>query len=426
MKELTLLVTRAKKGDLDAYGQIVRRFQDMAYGFGFSILGDFHLAQDAAQEAFIEAYRQLGQLEKPAAFPGWFRKIVFKHCDRIMRNKTVPTTSLDAAAGIAANNTQPIAAAEKYEMKEKILEAIKTLPEHQRTATTLFYINGYSQKEVAAFLDVPVPTVKKRLHDSRKKLKERMINMVEETLKDNAPDERFSQKVIDELLARPRPLEIEGHPVHEVWKLIQATLADYEVIAGDEVVDYADEIVIGAPDGAYQVNDKKTLRTSTTIAVIRAAAGRKLPVRLLTAGRVFRTPYKHFTEEDPTHLYAFHMADALYIDVAADIKMLKRILTDVVHTVLDPATIELTFQKEQFPSFENSLALIIKTKDTQLEAAACGMLTKSILQDNGFDPDNVQGFDFGIGLERLAMLKYGIDDIRKLWQPPYVSDKTIE
>ena len=87
MERLGTLVERAQAGELEAYGEIVRRFQDMAYGYAFSLLGDFHLAQDAAQEAFIQAYRDLKALRKALAFPGWFRRIVFKRCDRIKRRR---------------------------------------------------------------------------------------------------------------------------------------------------------------------------------------------------------------------------------------------------------------------------------------------------------------------------------------------------
>ena len=83
MEDLESLIARTRNGDMDAYGQIARRFQDMAYGYAYSILGDFHLAEDAAQEAFLEAHRQLPKLREPSAFPGWFRRIVFKYCDRM-------------------------------------------------------------------------------------------------------------------------------------------------------------------------------------------------------------------------------------------------------------------------------------------------------------------------------------------------------
>ena len=95
MAELSWLVERSRRGDLDAFGDLVRRFQDMAHGYAYSILGDFHLAEDVAQEAFIDAYCKLEALREPAAFPGWFRRIVFKHCDRITRKKEVATVPLE-------------------------------------------------------------------------------------------------------------------------------------------------------------------------------------------------------------------------------------------------------------------------------------------------------------------------------------------
>ena len=90
MQELTTLVGAVRTGvskmgasqsdaaPLDAYAEIVRRFQDMAAGYAYALLGDFHFAEDAAQEAFLQAYLDLEKLAEPAAFPGWFRRIVFK------------------------------------------------------------------------------------------------------------------------------------------------------------------------------------------------------------------------------------------------------------------------------------------------------------------------------------------------------------
>jgi DNA-directed RNA polymerase specialized sigma24 family protein len=67
VEDLSTFVERTRAGDLKAFGEIVRRFQDMAYGYAYSILGDFHLAEDAAQEAFIQSYRDLKALRKPVA-----------------------------------------------------------------------------------------------------------------------------------------------------------------------------------------------------------------------------------------------------------------------------------------------------------------------------------------------------------------------
>ena len=182
MEELKALVERAQTGDLEAYGQIVARFQDMAYGFAFAMLGDFHLAQDAAQEAFVQAYRDLAELREPAAFPGWFRRIVSKHCDRLTRGKRIPTVPLEAAGGVASRDPNPARAAESREMRNKVLQAIGRLPEGERAVTTLFYINGYSHRDIAGFLEIPVGTVKRRLHDSRKRLKEKVTLMEKKEL----------------------------------------------------------------------------------------------------------------------------------------------------------------------------------------------------------------------------------------------------
>ena len=174
MNDAKTLVVRAKKGDLDAFGEIVRRFQDPACRYACSILRDFHLAQDAVQEAFVQAYRDLDKLSAPAAFPGWFRRIVFKHCDRLTRGKHIPVVPLDAAMDVAGRAPEPGKVAENRELLEAVLQAIAALPKAERTVTTLFYLNGFSQKDVAEHLDLPVTTVTNRLHSSRKRLKKKV------------------------------------------------------------------------------------------------------------------------------------------------------------------------------------------------------------------------------------------------------------
>jgi RNA polymerase sigma factor (sigma-70 family) len=137
---------------VEAYGRLVERFRDMACAYAYSIVGDSHLAEDVAQEAFIVAFGKLGQLQEPGAFPGWFRRIVWSACGRVARRKAVRTTGLDAAEGVASPTAAPHEAAEQREMRDEVLKAIRELPEPQREATALFYINGYSQKDIADFL----------------------------------------------------------------------------------------------------------------------------------------------------------------------------------------------------------------------------------------------------------------------------------
>ena len=95
MEHLREALEQAKAGDVDGFAVLVERFQDMAVGYSYSILGDFHLAEDAAQEAFLEAYPNLHKVYGPEAFPSWFKWIVFKQCDRILRRKTLEGSRRD-------------------------------------------------------------------------------------------------------------------------------------------------------------------------------------------------------------------------------------------------------------------------------------------------------------------------------------------
>lgn len=194
-----MLVERTKSGDLDAYGEIVRRFQDMAYGYGYSILGDFSAAEDAAQESFIQAYRELASLREPEAFPGWFRRIVYTQCAMIARRNRVATVPLDEVAEVSSTAAGPHELVEQSEMRDRVLGAIRALPEHERVVTALFYINGYSHNDIAGFLEVPLSTVKSRLHTARTRLKKRMMDMVSESLHSQKLPEDFGARVISSI-----------------------------------------------------------------------------------------------------------------------------------------------------------------------------------------------------------------------------------
>jgi RNA polymerase sigma factor (sigma-70 family) len=203
MDALEVIVTRARDGEAEAFGILVRRFQDMAVGYGYSILHDFQLAEDAAQEAFFEAYRTLSKLREPAAFAGWFRRIVFKQCDRITRRRVVATVPLEAAP-------DPVQATDEEERKAEVFEAVRQLPEHERSAMTLFYIGGYSMDEVATFLEVPVSTIKGRLHSARERLRTMLLDTVADDLRARRPsrNESFATTVVD-LLQAARAGDIE-------------------------------------------------------------------------------------------------------------------------------------------------------------------------------------------------------------------------
>ena len=198
MNDLQSLVQQAQAGNLAAFGTLVERYQDMAVGYATAILRDRHLAEDAAQEAFMEAHRCLATLHEPGAFGSWLRRIVFKQCDRLTRGKRHVTVPLEAALERSSDALSPADALEKAEARHQVRHAIHALPDEQRVITTLFYISEYSQKEVAAFLELSPVKVNNALRSARKRLRERMIEMTQETLYEQRPskDTKFSTQVL--------------------------------------------------------------------------------------------------------------------------------------------------------------------------------------------------------------------------------------
>ena len=133
MHDLEGLVRAAQEGDNFAFDRLVKRFQDAAFGLAYARLGDFELAQDAAQEAFIEAYRGLRGLQKPAAFPAWLRAIVLRQAARAA-NRRRPAQPLDSAAELATPDSGPLERLEQIETRGRLQAALVVLSEPQRQA----------------------------------------------------------------------------------------------------------------------------------------------------------------------------------------------------------------------------------------------------------------------------------------------------
>jgi RNA polymerase sigma factor (sigma-70 family) len=193
---LTTLVLAAQAGDLDAFGQVVERFQRMAYAVAYTMLGDAHLAEDVAQEAFIEAYICLPKLREPAAFPGWFRRIVHKRGDRLVRGKGPALLSLESAGQQLAGANDPAAAAETRDLQRRVRAAINALPEVDRLPVMLFYLAGYAQHEIATIMELPLTTIKKRLFHARQRLRMLMEELVrEQFIEPTTPDPQFTRTI---------------------------------------------------------------------------------------------------------------------------------------------------------------------------------------------------------------------------------------
>ncbi|AJS58675.1 DNA-directed RNA polymerase subunit sigma [Paenibacillus sp. IHBB 10380] len=164
-------IEKAKTGDREACDHIVRQFTAMAHTVAYEKLHDSHLAEDAVQEAFAEAFIHLSKLKKSEAFPGWFKTIVIRQCHRLIRRKqpqTVPFQEIIQTAEIQVDVSEIV---ERREMQKLLHESIATLSPNMRVAVQLFYFHGYSLQEISSYLGTPVSALKKRLFDARSKLK---------------------------------------------------------------------------------------------------------------------------------------------------------------------------------------------------------------------------------------------------------------
>lgn len=185
MEKSDILVVNARNQNLSvrqrhlAFGELVNRFYDAAYRWAFNILNDTYQAQDATQEAFVAAYQNLEQLREPLAFAGWLRQIVSSQAYRLVRRKQLPVNSLETAPDVVATEPDPVSVLEEAELKDKVMAAIQALPEKEQVVTKMFYLNGYSQKEIARRLELPLTTVKKRLQYARRNLKGIMVSMMD-------------------------------------------------------------------------------------------------------------------------------------------------------------------------------------------------------------------------------------------------------
>ncbi len=189
------LVAAALADGPDGFTPIVKRYQDAVFSVALARLGNFHEAEDIAQTTFLTAYRQLSGLKEPARLGAWLRSIATHQAiDRVRRRKT--TMGQDELAEQAAHDPAPHEQVEQDEMQQHVLEAVNRLSKAQRETTMLFYISGYSVAEVASIQEVPIGTVKRRLHSAREALKKEMIDMVKNTLHAEAPKDDFAGRVL--------------------------------------------------------------------------------------------------------------------------------------------------------------------------------------------------------------------------------------
>ena len=205
------LVHQTQSGDHDAYRQLVARYQGHVYGLAYSLVGDWTQAQDIAQETFIRAYTNLGQLRDGRRFAAWLRRVAFSVAMNWLKAfRPGLFRELDGKVDlehleIPDFRPGPPEVAEKRELADAVLAAVADLPPKYRLPITMFHLDGLSYKKVADFLDIPLGTVKGLIHRARAKLKaalpaaiaKEMTPVVQEVFNEHKLSEEFAHKVLE-------------------------------------------------------------------------------------------------------------------------------------------------------------------------------------------------------------------------------------
>lgn len=330
-------------------------------------------------------------------------------------------------------------------LKKELVAEIEAAQDLKALEEARVAITGKKGKLTAMMKDLSSLSVeeKKEMGKNLNLLKaevEKALDQRKSTLEEKALNEKLATETVDVTLpVRP---ETQGriHPVSKIYEEVVAIFGQmgFSVAEGPDIEDQfhnfnalnmpanhparqmQDTFYIPNPD-SDDFDDSYVVRTHTSPVQIRTMESQQPPIRVIAPGRTYRSDY------DATHTPMFHQVEGLVIDKNITMAHLKGCLYDFVKAFFELDEIPVRYRPSYFPFTEPSAEMDIgclKTKNELkigagndwLEILGCGMVHPNVLRAGGIDPDVYQGFAFGMGIDRLAMLKYGIPDLRTFFE----------
>jgi len=266
-------------------------------------------------------------------------------------------------------------------------------------------------------------------------LKQDVERKITEAIKEftrKAYQDRLAQEKIDVTLPGRRPLVGAKHPISQVTEQIVEifTALGFSLAQGPEIeLDYYNFEALNIPKDhpardmhdTFYISEEVLLRTHTSPVQIRVMEKQPPPVRIICLGKVYRR------DSDISHTPMFHQVEGLLVDKQVSFGDLKGVLTAFIHQMFKPNT-PIRFRPSFFPFTEPSAEVDIQcvmcngkgcrvcSQSGWLEILGSGMVNPAVFRMVGYDPEKFSGFAFGMGIERIAMLKFGIDDIRLFFE----------
>ena len=276
------------------------------------------------------------------------------------------------------------------------------------------------------------PKIGQMVNDTRAEI-EAMLEVTKKKMEGAIREAKMKEEVIDVTLPAKKNLVGHRHPntiaLEEVERIFIGM--GYEVVEGPEVEnDYYNFEALNIPKNhptrdeqdTFYISEDIVLRTQTSPVQVREMEKGKLPIRMLAPGRVFRSD-----EVDATHSPSFHQIEGLVIDKNITFADLKGTLAEFAKELFGEET-KVKFRPHHFPFTEPSAEVDVSCfkcggkgcrfckGSGWIEILGCGMVHPRVLEMSGIDPKEYSGFAFGVGLERIALLKYEIDDMRLLYE----------
>ena len=328
--------------------------------------------------------------------------------DRLLKIREEAIDQIKAAGGVDALNDIKVAFLGKKGELTSIMKSMREVPPEER------------------------PAFGQMVNQARAEIEEKLEEM-KSSLAKKAREAQLKAEVIDVTLPAKKSNIGHSHPntiaLEEVEKIFVGM--GYEVIEGPEVeFDYYNFEALNIPanhpakdeQDTFYINSQLLLRSQTSGVQVHTMENQSLPIRMIAPGRVYRAD-----EVDATHSPCFHQIEGLVIDKGITFADLKGTLAEFAKQLFGEDT-KVKFRPHHFPFTEPSAEVdvtcfkcggkgcLMCKGSGWIEILGCGMVHPRVLEMSGIDPNEYSGFAFGVGLERIALLKYEIDDMRLMYE----------
>ncbi|MCC7080773.1 MAG: phenylalanine--tRNA ligase subunit alpha [Burkholderiales bacterium] len=260
-----------------------------------------------------------------------------------------------------------------------------------------------------------------RINEAKARI-ERSLEEQRARLRNEALEKKLREEAIDVTLPGRGSGQGGLHPITRVRVRIEALFHSlgFDVAEGPEIEsDFFNFTALNMPenhparsmhDTFYVEGGKHLLRTHTSPIQIHYMRSHRPPLRVLAPGRVYRS------DSDATHSPMFHQVEGLWVDEGVSLANLKGVAIEFLQRFFERTDLRVRFRPSFFPFTEPSAEIDMSFGDGWLEIGGCGMVHPNVLRHGSIDPQRYQGFAFGMGIDRLAMLRYGVDDLRLFFQ----------